>query len=131
MQGVGNDFVVAGATQIPEETDLNALAVSLCHRQFGVGGDGLLLVSKPYDADLEMRIFNADGTEDTMCGNGLRCVVRYAFMRGIVGETGVAKTRAGNIPFVANRSGSVTLDLGLPRFDSRQIFGEQSRDDPK
>ena len=75
MQGAGNDFIVieAGARDV----DWSRLAVAMCDRHYGVGADGMLLVSPSEVADLRMRIFNADGSEAGTCGNGTRCIVKY------------------------------------------------------
>lgn len=82
MHGAGNDFVVA------ESTDADApwgeLAERVCDRHFGVGADGLILVLPSQAADLRMRMFNPDGSEAEMCGNGIRCFVKYAIERGLV-----------------------------------------------
>lgn len=80
LQGAGNDFVLLDGLQQPlPETDLAALARRLCDRRYGVGADGLLMVLPSPAADYRMRILNADGSEATMCGNGIRCFVRYLF----------------------------------------------------
>jgi len=75
MQGVGNDFVLVD-TRSGVEHDWPRLAVRMCDRHFGIGADGLLLITACSEADVGMRMFNPDGTED-FCGNGLRCVARY------------------------------------------------------
>lgn len=78
LQGAGNDFVLLDSLQQPLPLDdLPALAQRLCQRKFGVGADGLLIVEPSPCADYRMRIFNADGSEATMCGNGIRCFARY------------------------------------------------------
>jgi diaminopimelate epimerase len=79
VESIGNDFVL-----IESGEDYAALAIRLCSRHFGVGSDGLLVVS-PLDGGVDMRMFNPDGTED-FCGNGLRCAAVYAVERGWVGE---------------------------------------------
>ena len=81
MHGIGNDYVyVDGLTEsLPE--DLPALARNISHRRLGVGGDGLILILRPSDsaqADVRMQMFNADGSESEMCGNGIRCLAKYA-----------------------------------------------------
>ena len=80
VQGTGNDFVLVDgrATQ----ADWARLAPSVCDRHFGVGADGVLVVGESSRAALRMRLFNADGSEAEMCGNGLRCVVKWALERG-------------------------------------------------
>ncbi len=130
MQGVGNDFVVVEAAHLPAGVDYAALALRLCDRKFGIGGDGLLVVLPSYVADVRMRMFNPDGTED-MCGNGLRCVIRYALDREIFGgETGVAETLSGVHAFSVQPDGAITTDLGAPRFDAAAIPACFTMDSP-
>jgi len=76
MQGVGNDFVLLDLRQSAPDRDWSEVARKLCDRHFGVGADGLLLITSSAVADFGFRMFNPDGTED-FCGNGLRCAVRY------------------------------------------------------
>ncbi|MDD5288307.1 MAG: diaminopimelate epimerase [Dehalococcoidales bacterium] len=75
MQGAGNDFVVIDSEQ--NRRDWSKLAVKMCDRHYGIGADGLLVASPSKVADFKMRIFNADGSESTVCGNGLRCLVKH------------------------------------------------------
>ncbi|WP_395092421.1 diaminopimelate epimerase [Armatimonas sp.] len=117
MQAVGNDFVVLAE---PENTDLTALARRVCDRRFGIGADGLLTY-KPCDKGLVFRIFNADGSEDTMCGNGLRCVVTLAVERRQVPREGIAQTRSGPIPYSVGSQ--VTLTLPPPQFWEQSVPG--------
>jgi diaminopimelate epimerase len=81
MHGTGNDFVMIDARAI--EADWPALARAMCDRHFGVGSDGLILALPAEGADLKMRMFNPDGTEAEMCGNGIRCLAKFAVERGI------------------------------------------------
>jgi diaminopimelate epimerase len=89
MVASGNDFIVI---QGKPSGNLSVLAKSLCHRKFGIGADGVLLLDKCRTADLSMRIFNADGSEAEMCGNGARCA---AFFSGKI--TATLSTFAGRI----------------------------------
>ncbi len=82
MHGAGNDYVYIDARS--EEQDWPALSVAMSDRHLGVGSDGLILALPSEKADLRMRMFNADGSEGEMCGNGIRCLVRFAFDNGIV-----------------------------------------------
>ena len=86
MQGVGNDFVVVDAAMLPASVSLPELARITCDRKFGIGADGLLVVSREpgTDTTFRMRMFNPDGSED-MCGNGLRCVSLWAYRAGWLG----------------------------------------------
>jgi len=83
MHGTGNDFVLIEAKG-DEERDWRRLAVSICDRHFGVGADGVLLVLPSDKAAVRMRILNPDGSEPEMCGNGIRCLAKYAVERGLV-----------------------------------------------
>jgi len=85
LHSAGNDFVLVEAAGL--NMDWSELARAMCHRRFGVGGDGLLLLLPSQQADFTMRIFNADGSEAEACGNGLRCLVHYIFTRGLAKDT--------------------------------------------
>jgi diaminopimelate epimerase len=126
MQGTGNDFVVVDARDLGR--DWSKLAVAICDRHFGVGGDGLLLVRPSDDADLRMRIFNPDGSEAEMCGNGIRCFVKYAVDRGLTQlRNGImtVETLAGVLTAHAmmaqGRVESVRVAMGRPRFAPQEI----------
>ena len=86
MHGAGNDFVLLDRPDV-EERQLSPLARRICDRHFGVGADGILVVSESVVADVRMRIFNADGSEAQMCGNGIRCVGKYIYEKGIITST--------------------------------------------
>ena len=78
MHGTGNDFIVIDARKYPE-IDWRKISPALCERHFGIGADQVLLLADTTreDADYRMRIFNADGSEVEMCGNGIRCFAKY------------------------------------------------------
>ena len=97
MYGSGNDFVVIDNRAGVLKKNLPALAVRLCNRKFGIGADGLMLVERSFSADFKMRIFNADGSEAEMCGNGSRCIASFAYKNGIAGKDMVFETLAGSI----------------------------------
>lgn len=79
MQGLGNDYLYIYG-EVPE--NVFSLAKKYSDRHFGVGSDGLIYISPSRVADLKMRIFNADGSEAKMCGNGIRCVGKYVYEKG-------------------------------------------------
>ena len=88
MHGAGNDYVYVDARS--ESRDWPELSRRMSDRHFGVGGDGLILIKESGVADLKMSMFNADGSEAEMCGNGIRCFVKYAIDRGIVADSGAS-----------------------------------------
>jgi len=96
MNGAGNDFIVINniTQQIPESR-MSTLARKLCHRHLSIGADGVMFVEQAADADITMRIFNADGSEAEMCGNGLRCIARYAWEEKLAGNPIHVQTKAG------------------------------------
>jgi diaminopimelate epimerase len=126
LQGAGNDFVLVETGDIG--CDWAKLAVAMCNRRFGVGADGLLLLLPSEAADVGMRIFNADGSEAEACGNGLRCLVRYARDRGLVAggasevsiET-VAGVRSARIRGKSDGAPEIQVSLGAPRFRAEDI----------
>src|SRR6059036_3005945 len=83
MQGIGNDYVYVDCVNAPPPKDPVNLAKRISDRHFGVGGDGLILICPSERADVRMRMFNADGSESEMCGNGVRCVAKYAYDHGL------------------------------------------------
>ncbi len=101
MHGTGNDYIYVNLfrekVERPEE-----LAVRLSDRHFGIGSDGLILIAPSEQADCRMIMYNADGSEGAMCGNGIRCVAKYAFEHGIVSDNHIT---------VETKSGVKTLNL--------------------
>jgi diaminopimelate epimerase len=83
MQGLGNDYVYVDCFRDKPPRDAAAFSRAISDRHFGVGGDGLILICPSERADARMRMFNADGSESEMCGNGIRCVAKYVYDHGI------------------------------------------------
>jgi diaminopimelate epimerase len=141
MHGAGNDFVVAeppASGPASEEAAWPALASAICDRHTGVGADGLLLVLPSAVGDRRMRIFNADGSEAEMCGNGIRCFVRYLLDRGLV-EAPDGRVRVETIPGVltaeATRDPSghvarVRVSMGRPAFEPAALGAEVEQPAP-
>jgi diaminopimelate epimerase len=133
LQATGNDFIVVDART--ETAEWPKLAQAMCNRHFGVGADGLMLVQSSASADLKMRLFNADGSEAEVSGNGLRCLARYAIEKGLVGNVPAREepgnlrlsieTLAGVRKVEAHMSGNkvsrVEVNMGSPRFQPEQI----------
>jgi diaminopimelate epimerase len=127
MHGLGNDYVyidMFGVGQLPGEPA--DLARKLADRHFGVGGDGMILVEPSKLADVRMRMFNADGSEGAMCGNGIRCVAKLAFEAGHVrGRRITVETRAGLKTLELITAGetveAVRVNMGPPRLNPADI----------
>ena len=83
MQGLGNDFICLDYDKV-SRYNLKIFSKYICDRHLGIGADGVLLYSKSKIADCKMRIFNSDGTEAGMCGNGIRCLSRFIYEKGYV-----------------------------------------------
>jgi diaminopimelate epimerase len=131
MQGNGNDFIVLDNRDGRFSSgDLVSLARRSCPRRSSLGADGLLVVEKAENADFTMRLFNADGSEGEMCGNGARCVARYAFEKKIAGKTQSFSTLAGTMraavhpPFVELDMGRIPLTEGW--FNRPLTVGERT-----
>src|SRR5581483_5819496 len=126
MHGTGNDFVVLDGTRFA--ADWAALAVPMNDRHFGVGGDGLIVALPSESADLRMRMFNPDGSEAEMCGNGIRCLAKFAVENGLLRpaencvtvETGAGVLRCTLLPS-AEHVERVRVSMGEPRLDPRDI----------
>jgi diaminopimelate epimerase len=124
VHGLGNDFILIDGRD--EVRDYIALAPRLCHRQTGIGADGLLIVENSDIADIRMRIVNEDGSEAEMCGNGIRCVAKELFDRGGVTKEKIAiDTGAGRLVCAIDAKGgraeSVTVEMGAPRLTCAEI----------
>lgn len=121
VHGLGNDFVLLPDWD-PRTGDPSELAVKLCHRRFGIGADGLVLLFPSDPAGWTMRIFNADGSEAEMCGNALRCVARYLVTSGRVkGPEVTVDTKASTKQAVLSPEGLVRVNMGAPILDSPDI----------
>jgi diaminopimelate epimerase len=113
LQATGNDFVLIDARRM--KRDWSALAKAMCHRHFGVGADGILLILPSKVADFYMRMFNPDGSEAEACGNGLRCAAKYAMESGLVSGADIRiETPAGRKVLRALDKKNIQVDMGRP-----------------
>jgi len=98
MHGAGNDYVYVNCFEEPYPPDAPGLARKVSDRHYGIGGDGLILICPSETADARMRMFNADGSEAEMCGNGIRCVAKYLYDHGLCRKTSLTiETGRGGI----------------------------------
>ncbi|MFC1927582.1 diaminopimelate epimerase [Chloroflexota bacterium] len=133
LQATGNDFILVDART--KAAEWPKLAQAMCDRHFGVGADGLMLVENSTSANLKMRLYNSDGSEAEVSGNGLRCFTKYAIEEGLVGNmplgaepahlrlsietlSGVRKVEAC---MSGNKVSHVEVNMGSPRFQPEQI----------
>lgn len=124
VHGLGNDFIILDGRE--QLRDYSALAKKLCHRQTGIGADGILILENSGSADIRMRIVNEDGSEAEMCGNGIRCFAKYVYQQGIVKKTEFSvETLAGIMrPKLVLQDGmvtGVTVDMGEPILECAEI----------
>ncbi len=125
MQGLGNDYVYIDAIHQKIENE-SSLAQFVSNRHFGIGSDGLILICESKVADFKMRMFNADGSEAEMCGNGIRCVGKFVYDKGLTNKTTLKiETLAGIKTLVLNteegKVKTVKVDMGEPILESEKI----------
>lgn len=125
MQGLGNDYIYIDATKIGIKNP-SMLAKYMSDRHFGVGADGLILILPSSKADFSMRMFNADGSEAEMCGNGIRCVAKFVYDKCLTDKKIITvDTKAGIKTLTLNVVGkyvdTVKVDMGIPKYESECI----------
>ena len=125
MHGLGNDYVYIDAINQKIENE-SSLAKFVSNRHFGIGSDGLILICKSDIADFKMRMFNSDGSEAEMCGNGIRCVGKFVYDKGLTDKTTVKiETLAGIKTLALNtKEGKVEtarVDMGEPILEAEKI----------
>ena len=125
MHGLGNDYVYIDAINQKIENE-SSLAKFVSNRHFGIGSDGLILICKSEIADFKMRMFNSDGSEAEMCGNGIRCVGKFVYDKGLTNKTTVKiETLAGIKTLILNtKDGKVEtarVDMGEPILEAEKI----------
>jgi diaminopimelate epimerase len=128
LQGMGNDFLILVVDDVSVLPDAGEAAKQMCDRVYGAGADGLVLVSRSDrpDADFESRIFNADGGEAEVSGNGTRCAAAYVYYSGLWQDKDVrigtvAGVKRGRLAARSKASFEFQFEMGMPRFSSREI----------
>jgi diaminopimelate epimerase len=126
MHGLGNDYLYVDCVRNPPPRDPAGLSRKMSDRHFGVGSDGLILIGPSERADVRMRMFNADGSEAEMCGNGIRCVAKYAYDHGLTSSNPLkVETGRGILTLHLDLKGGkverVTVDMGEPILAADQI----------
>src|SRR4051812_2778708 len=126
LHGCGNDYVYLDCVRQAPPRDPAGLSRAVSDRHFGVGSDGLILICPSERADVRMRMFNADGSESEMCGNGVRCVAKYAFDHGLAGNNPMqVETGRGVLTLHLDVRGGkveqVTVDMGEPILEAEEV----------
>lgn len=126
MQGAGNDYVYVDCTQ-NELKNVSEVAVAVSDRHFGIGSDGLILIKKSDKADFFMEMYNADGSQGSMCGNGIRCVGKYVYDNGLTDKAEITVETLSGIKTLQLYPGSdgkvktVRVNMGAPILQPEQI----------
>lgn len=138
MQGCGNDYVyINGFTE--KIGDKFAFVRAVSDRHFGVGGDGAIFINPSEEADFEMEMYNADGTRAEMCGNGIRCVAKYVYDKGLTDKKQISIVSFGNVKYVElyvndGLVRSVKVNMGAPELEAKKVpvksAMERSVDEP-
>jgi diaminopimelate epimerase len=126
MHGIGNDYVYVNTFDQKPPADPARLAIAISDRHFGVGSDGLILIDPSERADARMRMFNADGSESEMCGNGVRCVAKYVHDHGIARKSRLLiETGRGvltlELEITGGKAKRVKVDMGAPILQGSDI----------
>ena len=126
MHGCGNDYIYFDCINGPVLENPEELSVKLSDRHYGIGGDGIILICKSSVADAKMKMFNLDGSEGKMCGNGIRCVAKFLFDNKIVKKNNFTiETLSGikniEIDSFYEKTNLITVDMGKPMISSSQI----------
>ena len=126
MQGAGNDYVYVDCTKLPLANP-SEVAVRVSDRHFGIGSDGLILIKPSDKADFFMEMYNADGSQGQMCGNGIRCVGKYVYDNGLTDKTTVNVETLAGIKILKLNVGddgkvaSVVVNMGKPELEASKV----------
>lgn len=120
MQGCGNDYIyIDGAKEKMAQEEKEAFVRRVSDRHFGVGGDGVIFINPSDEADFEMEMYNADGSRAEMCGNGIRCVAKYVYDKGLTDKTDISVISCGKIKYLQlflqdGKVDTVRVNMGAP-----------------
>ena len=127
MHGCGNDYVyVDGSREKIESKKKPELVKRLSDRHFGIGGDGVIFINPTEDADFEMEMYNADGSRSEMCGNGIRCVAKYVYDKGLTDKKEICIVSAGKKKYITltvenGKVAEVRVNMGAPELCAERI----------
>ncbi|MCH5270161.1 MAG: diaminopimelate epimerase [Lachnospiraceae bacterium] len=140
MQGCGNDYIyVDGSRERIKSEDKSEIVKKLSDRHFGIGGDGVIFINPSKEADFEMEMYNADGSRSEMCGNGIRCVAKYVYDKGLTNKEQLRIISAGKVKELRltvedEKVVSVCVNMGAPELIPEKIpvrvSGENAIDTP-
>lgn len=126
MNGLGNDYVYVDATKEKIPDNISEIAKFISNRHFGIGSDGLILICKSDICDFKMKMYNMDGSEAQMCGNGIRCVGKYVYDKGLTHKNKITvETLAGDktlrLNIAKGKVNTVEVDMGEPILEPNKI----------
>ncbi len=127
MHGCGNDYVyIDGAREKVRQEEKTGLVQRLSDRHFGIGGDGVIFINPSQEADFEMEMYNMDGSRAEMCGNGIRCVAKFVYDRGLTDRTHISIASCGKIKYLDltvedGKVSTVKVNMGSPILTAGEI----------
>ena len=127
MHGCGNDYIyVNGFAEKIEQSKKPELVRRLSDRHFGIGGDGVIFINPSKEADFEMEMYNADGSRAEMCGNGIRCVGKFVYDKGLTDKTEISIISFGKIKYLTlytekGKVATVCVNMGTPELSAVNI----------
>lgn len=127
MHGCGNDYIyVNGAQERISAEEKPELVRRLSDRHFGIGGDGVIFINPSIEADFEMEMYNSDGSRAEMCGNGIRCVAKYVYDKGLIEQTSISVVSCGQIKYLDlylddGKVSTVKVNMGAPILRANEI----------
>lgn len=127
MHGCGNDYIyIDGASEKISQEEKPDFVRRVSDRHFGVGGDGVIFINPSDEADFEMEMYNADGSRAEMCGNGIRCVAKFVYDKGLTNKTDISVISCGKIKYLQlflkeGKVDTVRVNMGAPELNPAQI----------